>query len=339
VGAPFRTGGTFDDMELVTNLKSRQLYPRQLCHSKQCGFSWVTAFTSLGPYLPKSDYRPHFRSCAVVSSSKQLVYGNTSWDPGSDKEPERRPDGYGEEIDRHYMVLRLDNAPLDGYTKWVGSRTTHRLVQADYARMVMNILGTEQIVNNTKSVVTPSTWWVGGYPQVEKVTYLMSVPGTPTGNGRELRAPDHGGYTPFTEVFPGNRRLLLSPIFLRRALETTEKLRHSLVSLTVDCMKQQTVQPRLSATFVAVLFSLQVCDRIDVYGVSPGARGGPSPDLERVVRDSKFRPRPQESPANAECCYYPVEEDYTPEVPLCDEITRRYAFRLFEESANIAFHG
>ena len=66
-------------------------------------------------------------------------------------------------------------------------------MQGDYARMVMNMLGTERIVNNTKSVVTPSTWWVGGYPLVEKVTYLMAVPATPMSNGKELRAPEHNG--------------------------------------------------------------------------------------------------------------------------------------------------
>lgn len=73
---------------------------------------------------------------------------------------------HGAAIDAHAMVLRLDNAPTAGFEKWVGSRTTHRLVQADYARLVHSMLGVEVVVNNTKSVVTPSTWWAGGYPTV-----------------------------------------------------------------------------------------------------------------------------------------------------------------------------
>ena len=40
-----------------------------------------------------------------------------------------RKDGYGSRIDKHYMVMRLDNAPTEGYEHWVGERTTHRLVQ------------------------------------------------------------------------------------------------------------------------------------------------------------------------------------------------------------------
>jgi hypothetical protein len=99
-------------------------------------------------------------------------------------------------------VLRLDNAPTAGFERWVGSRTTHRLVQADYAHLVHSMLGVEVVVNNTKSVVTPSTWWAGGYPTVERVTYLLAIPATPM-KQQQLRAPEHNGFAPFMEVFPG----------------------------------------------------------------------------------------------------------------------------------------
>jgi hypothetical protein len=69
-------------------------------------------------------------------------------------------------------------------------------VQGDYAHMVNNMLGTEQVVGSRKTVVTPSTWWAGGYPAVEKVTYLMSVPGTSMSGGKELRSPEHSGLVP-----------------------------------------------------------------------------------------------------------------------------------------------
>lgn len=62
--------------------------------------------------------------------------------------------------------------------------------------MVMNMLGTERVEGASKTVVTPSTWWAGGYPAVEKVTYLMSVPATPMSGGKELRAPEHAGCAP-----------------------------------------------------------------------------------------------------------------------------------------------
>mmetsp|Transcript_18338 Transcript_18338/g.51387 ORF Transcript_18338/g.51387 Transcript_18338/m.51387 type:complete len:487 (+) Transcript_18338:244-1704(+) len=330
VGAPFTTDGILEeDLELVMNTRSRQLYPRALCHSKQCSFTWMNAFITLGPYLPRNDYKPHFKSCAVVNSGTQVMYGNATWSHDSDENPPRRKDGRGSSIDEHYMVLRLDNAPTQGYEEWVGQRTTHRLVQGDYARMVMNMLGTEQTVNNTKSVVTPSTWWVGGYPQVEKVTYLMAVPATPMSNGKELRAPEHNGYSAFTEVFPGNRRFLISPIFLRRAAEITERMRHSLAVMALDCIKAQQ-ESHLNALFVAILFSLQVCDHIDVYGVDINLH------VEHVSQDSN--PRSRGKSASDRCCYYPTEEDYTPEVPLCDEITRQYSLRLLEQTGRIQFH-
>mmetsp|Transcript_5139 Transcript_5139/g.9344 ORF Transcript_5139/g.9344 Transcript_5139/m.9344 type:complete len:517 (-) Transcript_5139:207-1757(-) len=342
VGPPFSNGRLEEDIEVVINTKSRQMYPRALCHSKQCAFTWASTLMNLSPYLPRNDYRPHFKTCAIVSSSKQLVYLNATSKEDMQGLP-RRDTGYGEDIDKHYMVMRLDNAPTEGYEKWVGTRTTHRLVQGDYAHMVNNMLGTEQVVGSRKTVVTPSTWWAGGYPAVEKVTYLMSVPGTSMSGGKELRSPEHSGYSAFTEVFPGNRRMLLSPIFLQRAAQVDERVRRTLGAMSLDCIKvsQDNSQARLSALFVALLFSLQSCDQIAVYGVTVGQQGGGGhmPEaVTRIVRDSKFRMHVQGVANKAECCYYPLEEDYTPEVSLCDEITRKYSLRMLKESGRVQFY-
>jgi len=342
VGVPFTTGQLEEDIELVINTKSRQLYPRALCHSKQCAFTWATTLMNLGGYLPHTDYRPHFKTCAVINSSKQLVYANITTAKGGDLDGlVRREAGYGKQIDQHYMVMRLDNAPTAGYEKWVGSRTTHRLVQGDYARLVSNMLGTEKVVGSRKTVVTPSTWWAGGYPAVEKVTYLMSVPGTPMSGGKELRAPEHSGYSAFMEVFPGNRRMLLSPVFLRRVAEVNDRVRRTLGRMSLDCVKgsQEGGQPA-SPLLVALLFALQSCDQVDVYGVSVGRSGarGPEPQLERIVRDSNFRMHVKGVSNKAECCYHPLEEDYVPEVSLCDEITRRFSLRMLQESGRVNFY-
>jgi protein-tyrosine phosphatase len=60
--------------------------------------------------------------------------------------------------------------------------------------------------------------------------------------------------------------------------------------------------------------------------------------VTRIVRDSKFRMHVQGVANKAECCYYPLEEDYTPEVSLCDEITRKYSLRMLKESGRVQFY-
>ena len=51
----------------------------------------------------------------------------------------------GFEIDEHEAVFRLDNAPVQGYGKWVGNRTTHRFVSGAYSHYVQTMLGTEVV--------------------------------------------------------------------------------------------------------------------------------------------------------------------------------------------------
>jgi hypothetical protein len=54
--------------------------------------------------------------------------------------------------------------------------------------------------------------------------------------------------------------MLLSPIFLQRAAQVDERVRRTLGAMSLDCIKvsQDNSQARLSALFVALLFSLQV---------------------------------------------------------------------------------
>eukprot|EP00241_Pyramimonas_parkeae_P023087 CAMPEP_0114313842 /NCGR_PEP_ID=MMETSP0059-20121206/21391_1 /TAXON_ID=36894 /ORGANISM="Pyramimonas parkeae, Strain CCMP726" /LENGTH=287 /DNA_ID=CAMNT_0001438745 /DNA_START=346 /DNA_END=1206 /DNA_ORIENTATION=+ len=152
LGVPFTAAGRFDpDVDLMMTSRASKRYGRMLCRTPACVATWESASSQLAPFLPKEDLRPKYPSCAVVSSAQQLV-------PRSPKE-EHLHTPHGAAIDKHSMVLRLDNAPSAGFERWVGSRTTHRLVHGDYANLVHSMLGTEVVVNNTKSVVTPSTWW------------------------------------------------------------------------------------------------------------------------------------------------------------------------------------
>jgi beta-galactoside alpha2,6-sialyltransferase (sialyltransferase 2) len=62
--------------------------------------------------LPPRDI-PRFKTCAVVSSASSL-----------------REYRYGKEIDAHDAVFRINNAPVDGYEKMVGQRTTVRVINS-----------------------------------------------------------------------------------------------------------------------------------------------------------------------------------------------------------------
>eukprot|EP00238_Polyblepharides_amylifera_P005947 CAMPEP_0196594370 /NCGR_PEP_ID=MMETSP1081-20130531/78176_1 /TAXON_ID=36882 /ORGANISM="Pyramimonas amylifera, Strain CCMP720" /LENGTH=310 /DNA_ID=CAMNT_0041918621 /DNA_START=455 /DNA_END=1387 /DNA_ORIENTATION=- len=303
--------------------RSTKRYGKLLCRTEPCAHTWESSLSQVSSFLPKEDPLSKYRTCAVVSSARQLV-------PRSSKEEARGEHVlHGSAIDQHSMVLRLDNAPTKGFEKWVGSRTTHRLVQGDYAHLVHSMLGTEVVVNQTKSVVTPSTWWAGGYPTVEKVTYMLAVP--PSVGKQQLKAPEHNGYAPFTEVFPGSKRVIVSPVFMKRALETHERVREVVRTRGLGCYKNKEEEFKIAPLYLATLLSLQMCNRVSVYGVHVG---GEATQYSKVYRDRHYRIRSRTS-HSTECCYYPQIEGYSMDTEICDEISRRHALRYLQESGRL----
>mmetsp|Transcript_4180 Transcript_4180/g.10747 ORF Transcript_4180/g.10747 Transcript_4180/m.10747 type:complete len:701 (+) Transcript_4180:281-2383(+) len=65
--------------------------------------------------LPEKDYSKRFKTCAVVGESKALFDA-----------------GKGDEIDGHQAVLRLAHAPVTGFERHVGRKTTVRLGTRDF---------------------------------------------------------------------------------------------------------------------------------------------------------------------------------------------------------------
>ena len=69
--------------------------------------------------LPMEDVRWRYKTCAVVSNSGEMLR-------------EKR----GDEIDEHEAVFRINYPPLDGYQEYVGTKTTHELVNHHHAREI-----------------------------------------------------------------------------------------------------------------------------------------------------------------------------------------------------------
>ena len=306
-----RNGRFEKSLEHVMNLKSIRKYPNTLCQTKACQNSWSSQFEALKSHLPRVDFRDRFTSCAVVSSSKSIVYNATSG------YRERRQYGRGAEIDKHRAIFRLDNAPTDSFEKWVGKRTTHRLVHGDYAQFVHNMMGTEVVVNQTNSIVTPTTWWAGTYPAIERVIYIMAV--EPILSKSQIRARNNA-YVPFGEIFPGNNHYLLSPLFMKQAVDLYTKYKESIMNLNLGCFKSKEI--RVPQIYVALIYALQVCNKVHVYGMNFSA-----------YEDGQSKKDSLET-----CCYYDKEEGYASRSPLCDRLTRDHVIHNLMTTGKIKIH-
>ena len=157
----------------------------------------------------------------------------------------------GEEIDDHDVVMRLNNAPTVGFERWVGSKTTHR---------VMNAIWSGRYYNDAVG----STVVMDVLPLEANVTVLSS------------RSPDNDF----------NR--LKSSLSKRRPDVIATKLSNEFVNLAGDYLRRVRVDlERLrgvpysgkgspSSGFLSVFFLLQLCRQVDVYGVAtePGGEEG-----------------------------------------------------------------
>jgi hypothetical protein len=57
--------------------------------------------------MPYNDTRWRFATCAIISNSGSLLHSH-----------------FGNEIDAHDMVMRINHAPVVGFRRFVGVRTT-----------------------------------------------------------------------------------------------------------------------------------------------------------------------------------------------------------------------
>lgn len=175
-------------------------------------------------------------SCAVVGNSGNL-----------------RASGYGEKIDAHSLVFRMNNAPVRSYEADVGSRTTHHVMSSHvdwrngYAKDTVSIL----IMDDTHNFQRLPYADKEGYTRkMQQVLYWLAGKYTPE------KAP--AAASPFlthTAYFqaPGGIKLM-SPDFIRY-------IRHNWFRVEES---QDFKMPSIG--FKTIVLAFHLCDSVDLFG-------------------------------------------------------------------------
>jgi hypothetical protein len=173
---------------------------------------------SLFELLPLEEPKWKFGTCAIVGNSGITLL----------KE-------YGQEIDGHDAVIRINMAPTRGFEPYVGKKTTFDVVNA----------------HNVREILQGVRKW---RPATEGDTRLVLFE----------TASHFARYhlcQPLLKKYSQENAILLNPIFSNRA----HKLWVQLKSL-LEKKHDSTYNRKPMSGFFAVLFALQMCDHVDLYG-------------------------------------------------------------------------
>ncbi|XP_062987231.1 CMP-N-acetylneuraminate-beta-galactosamide-alpha-2,3-sialyltransferase 1 [Elgaria multicarinata webbii] len=166
------------------------------------------------PFLERSSSR--CRRCAVVGNSGNLKQSQ-----------------YGQEIDSHDLVFRMNKAPTAGFELDVGSKTTHHFVYPESYR---------ELSGNVSMVLIPF-----------KILDLRWVVSALT-NGTINRT-----YIPVVRKIKANKDKILvyHPRFMKYVYD--------------DWLQHHGRYP--STGFLSIIFALHICDEVDLYGFGADSKG------------------------------------------------------------------
>ncbi|KAK3288150.1 glycosyltransferase 29 protein, partial [Cymbomonas tetramitiformis] len=195
--------------------------------------------------LPSEDTAWRFRTCAVVGNSGVLL---------------NKP--YGAAIDRADAIFRINNAPIEQFAPHCGSRTTFSIINQHHARS-MAFEGVKSLHSKARLLVYEST-----YASVRLETYPRLL-----------------------KQYPGDA-LLMSPEIVVRGYTLwlqfkalVEKINREVARGHSNGNPIRTSFKRKPMTgFFGVLFAIQICNNVKLYGFSGynryennGARRGKVP--------------------------------------------------------------
>ena len=83
---------------------------------------------------------------------------------------------------------------------------------------------------------------------------------------------DHSGLRAVgaVRIAPGTKKFLVSPVFLKKAAETHQRVREAVRAGGMGCFKNKGDDLRLPPLYLAALLSLQMCESVSLYGVTVG---------------------------------------------------------------------
>ena len=173
---------------------------------------------SLFEQLPLDEPKFEFKTCAVVGNSGVTLL----------KE-------YGEEIDNHDAVIRINMAPIRGFEKYVGKRTTFDVVNSHNVREILQGVRRWRPANEgeTKLVLFETASHFARYHLCQ----------------------------PLLKKYGAENAILLNPLFSNRAHSLWIKLKELL-----EKTKNSQYNRKPMSGFFAVLYALQMCDEVDLYG-------------------------------------------------------------------------
>ena len=173
---------------------------------------------SLFEQLPLDEPKFEFKTCAVVGNSGVTLL----------KE-------YGEEIDNHDAVIRINMAPIRGFEKYVGKRTTFDVVNSHNVREILQCVRRWRPANEgeTKLVLFETASHFARYHLCQ----------------------------PLLKKYGAENAILLNPLFSNRAHSLWIKLKELL-----EKTKNSQYNRKPMSGFFAVLYALQMCEKVDLYG-------------------------------------------------------------------------
>ena len=192
--------------------------------------------------LPDHDIKVKWGTCAVLGNSGQLL--------GKER---------GREIDAHDVVYRFNQAPVKGYEQFVGSRSTHESLNGYWVK---------QLLDDHRGYR-----WNWRSRETALILFEMFEPWAYVWKSRQqIFEKDRWwkmSYARLRRMHPDRNVIALSPGFVSWAYLTYRELKRRFQR---NHMGRYPGEKPMSG-FYAVLFLLQVCDEVDIYGFNPWRDG------------------------------------------------------------------
>jgi len=189
--------------------------------------------------LPERGERKRYASCALVGNSGALLFHER-----------------GAEIDGHEAVFRFNNAPVKGFEKNVGSKTTFQVFNSKAVREYLGRLKKKR-PKQTWSILT-ITDFQGGKKEIDY-------------NCKSMTALDQAKQAQWSQILDRLQQLgnpqtfsIVAPALSYRVREVYDELQRRFEKEGLG--KHEGLKP--SSGFYTFFLMREICDSIDIYGVS-----------------------------------------------------------------------